>query len=467
MSRATIDNVKTTPKGKVKGPQIRTFRSAINYLNSLVNYERDTRAKYNDSNYSLSRMTRMLSALGNPQREFKAVHIAGTKGKGSTATMLAEMVRACSVKVGLYTSPHVVTVRERIVVGGRPVSERDFARAVGAVAEITARARVAEPTYFEVMTAAAFYHFARQGVDLAVVETGLGGRLDSTNVIAPEVVGITSISYDHTEQLGETLQLIATEKAGVIKDEVPVISAAQSEGVKQTLREVAADRAAPLRFADEHFEFSYRFEHSRYLGRHARICLTTPTSRFEHLHVPLLGEHQAMNCGLALTLLDVLKGRGFPIDDQKAMAGLAKVRLPGRMEIVSEQPRVLVDGAHNASSIAALVRAIGQNITYDSMIVIFGCHRDKDVDGMIQQIQLGADKIIFTSTSSPRSADPHDLAAEYTDRSGKMSQVADTLDEALQIAFGAVTREDLICITGSFYLVGKAKSLFGRSSRRS
>ncbi|HNQ21907.1 MAG TPA: folylpolyglutamate synthase/dihydrofolate synthase family protein [Phycisphaerae bacterium] len=418
------------------------------------------RASYNESNFSLARMKRLLTALGDPHRRFKSVHIAGTKGKGSTATMLAEMVRACGVKVGLYMSPHVVDIRERITVSGQMISERDFGRAIAAVAAIAAKARVPEPTYFEVLTAAAFHHFALAGVELAVVETGLGGRLDSTNVIQPEVVGITSISYDHMQQLGNTLPQIAREKAGVMKAQVPAVSAFQVASVKETLRAAAAEAGAPLRFADEDFEFTYRFEHSRALGRHARICLTTPNCRFEHLHVPLLGEHQAMNCGLALTLLDVLKTRGFPINEHKAMEGLAQVRLPGRMEIICEQPRVLVDGAHNAASVAALMRAVGQNIPYDSMIVIFGCNRDKDVAGMIQQVQLGADKIIFCSTGSPRSADPAELAAEYIERCGKMAQVAQNLEHALQIALGAVTREDLICITGSFYLVGEAKRRF-------
>jgi dihydrofolate synthase/folylpolyglutamate synthase len=235
--------------------------------------------------------------------------------------------------------------------------------------------------------------------------------------------------------------------------------------VRAVIREVAESAEAPLRFSDEETNFSYRFEFSRTMGRHARICLTTGNSRFEHLHVPLLGEHQATNCGLALTMLDALKARGFPIDDQKAMAGLSKVRLLGRMQIISEEPRVLVDGAHNAASISALMRAIGQHITYDSMVVIFGCHKDKDTSGMIRRLQLGADKIIFTQTPSPRSADPSELAAEYMERSGKMAQVAPNLEQAMHIALGAVTREDLICITGSFYIVAEAIRTFSTETR--
>ena len=189
--------------------------------------------------------------------------------------------------------------------------------------------------------------------------------------------------------------------------------------------------------------------------------MTTPESKFEHLHVPLLGEHQAISCGVALGLLDALKQRGLRIDDQEAMGGLADVRLAGRMELIAEEPRVLVDGAHNGASVEALMRAIGQNIPYDSMVVIFGCGSDKDIDGMLGRIRYGADKIIFTRSRSPKAVEPQDLADRFVATTGKMAQVAETLSEAVEIAKRAVTREDLICITGSFYLVGEAKKLLG------
>jgi dihydrofolate synthase/folylpolyglutamate synthase len=269
-------------------------------------------------------------------------------------------------------------------------------------------------------------------------------------------VGLTNISFDHVAQLGSTLEAIAREKAGIIKKNIPIISAPQRPNVKEVFTQAAEAATAPLRFADEEVDFSYRFEFSRDAGRHARICVTTPTSRFEHVQVPLAGEHQAVNCSVALRMLDVLKQRGFPIDDQRAVAGLANVNLPGRMQIIRENPRILVDGAHNAASIDALMRAIGQNITYDSMVVIFGCNKDKDISGMIRRIQLGADKVIFTASSSPRSAEPAELAAQYMEVSGKMAQVGRNLDEAMHIATGAISREDIVCITGSFYLVADA-----------
>ncbi len=456
MTRATILRQKTQPKKNISPQEIRTFRSAVRYLNSLTNYERVARAQYTPSNFSVARMTRILSALGRPHRSFKSVHIAGTKGKGSTATMLAGMLTACGFKVGLYTSPHILNIRERIVINGKMIPESAFARAVAAVAEVTTKARVSAPTYFEVITAAAFRYFAAEEVDIAVVETGMGGRLDATNVLMPEVVGITSISYDHTPQLGDDLMSIAREKAAIIKKGSAVVSAPQAADAREMIHEAAMGANATLRYSNEEVDFSYRFEFSRSAGRHARICMTTPTSRFEHLHVPLLGEHQATNCCLALRMLDVLKSRGFAVDDQQAMVGLSQVQLKGRMQIICDEPQILVDGAHNAASIYALMRAIGQHIPYDSMVVIFGCQKDKDIAGMIHRLQVGADKMIFTHSGSPRSADPAELAARYTEHTGKMAQVGETIEEAMRIATSAITPEDLICITGSFYLVGKA-----------
>jgi dihydrofolate synthase/folylpolyglutamate synthase len=293
-----------------------------------------------------------------------------------------------------------------------------------------------------------------------VVETGLGGRLDSTNVLSPDVCGLTSISMDHTQQLGRTLDKIASEKAGIFKKSIPAISVPQSAEVEGVLKTAAKTSKTPLRFAGKDIDFSYRFESSRASGPHTRVCVTTPTSRFEHLPVPLLGEHQALNCGLALALLDELRNRGFDkIDEEVAIDGLARTFLPGRMEIVCTDPRILVDGAHNAASISALMKAVGQNIPYDSMVVVFACASDKDIPGMLRELTFGADKIIFTSSAGPRSAKPKDLAAQFEEISGKTCQIAEDMEEAMATAVSAVSREDLICVTGSFYLVGQVKAL--------
>jgi len=226
----------------------------------------------------------------------------------------------------------------------------------------------------------------------------------------------------------------------------------------RVLKSHASSLKAPFSVTGKDIDFSYRFETSREHGPHMRICLTTQTSKFEHVRVPLHGTHQAINCGLALAMLDQLKSSGYEIDIEKATKALGDVTLAGRMEMICHDPRIMIDGAHNAASIRALMHAIGQNIPYDSMVVIFGCNSDKDIEGMLNELQYGADKVIFTSSSSPRAVSPQDLADIYGSICGKMYQTAVSLGEALKLAKSAVSKEDLICITGSFYLIGQAKT---------
>jgi len=450
-----------TARTKIKrSGAITTYKSALSFLFSNTNYESATRLRYNEDTFSLDRMYRLLDGLANPHEKLSSVHVAGTKGKGSTCTMLSEMLRANGYKVGLYTSPHVLDLRERIRVNGTMISEAALTRLIRKVAPVVRRMKDDPPTFFEILTGLAFVHFVNEKVDLAVIETGLGGRLDSTNVLKPEAVGITNISLDHQQQLGQSISMIAKEKAGIFKRGVPAVSVQQDKEAMSALRRAANRAGALLRFTGKEIDYSCRFESSRTLGPHNRICVTTPTSRFEHLPVPLLGEHQAVNCSLALSLLDCLKTRGFEIDDAQAVTGLPRTKLPGRMELIWHDPRVLVDGAHNAASIRALIQATGQHIPYDSMVVILGCCEDKDVHGILEQLQYGADKAIFTRVNSPRSMHPEDLAEKYGDICGKMCQTAPNLKEALRIAKPAVGNDDLICVTGSFYLVGEAKMLF-------
>ena len=438
-----------------------SYKEALNYLFAKTDYEKQQHLRYNVTTFSLGRMENLLSLLGDPHNKIRTVHIAGTKGKGSTATMLAKMLEANNYKVGLYTSPHVVHLHERIVVNSKMISEAEMLGLLNRIYEpVEKLSKTDPPTFFEVMTALAFMYFLDKAVDIAVIETGMGGRLDSTNVIHPEVVGITSLSIDHQQQLGKTIDSIAREKAGIFKPGVPAITVQQDPAAMRVLKSQALAVKAPLSVTGTDIDFSYRFETSREHGPHTRICLTTPTSKFEHLRVPLYGNHQAINCGLALAMLDKLKESGYKIDNDKATAGLDKVWLAGRMEMICDDPRIMIDGAHNAASIRALIHAIGQNIPYDSMVVIFGCNSDKDIEGMLRELQYGADKVIFTRSNSVKAASPQDLADMYTEICGKMYQTALALDDALRIAASAVSRGDLICITGSFYLIGQAKLRF-------
>jgi dihydrofolate synthase/folylpolyglutamate synthase len=444
-----------------KRKAFRSYKEALKYLYERTDYEKEKRLRYNVTTFNLARMEKLLSLIGNPHKKVPTVHIAGTKGKGSTATMLAKMLEANDYIVGLYTSPHLVHLHERIVVNSKMIRESEMLGLLNRIyAAVEKISKTEQVSFFEIMTAMAFMHFVDVDVDIAVIETGMGGRLDSTNVIRPEVVGITSLSFDHQHQLGETIGSIAKEKAGIFKRGVPIITVEQDPEALSVLKSHAIAVKAPLSVTGSDIDFSQRFETSREDGPHTRICLTTATSKFEHLRVPLYGKHQAINCGLALAMLDKLKESGYEIDDEKATEGLNDVSMTGRMEMICDDPRIMIDAAHNAASIRALIHAIGQNIPYDSMVMIFGCNSDKDVKGMLHQLQYGADKVIFTRSKSAKAMFPEDLAEIYTEMCGKMCQSATTLGEALRLAKSAVDREDLICITGSFYLIGQAKIRF-------
>lgn len=459
----TKKTAKATSKAEKVKPnrQFKTLKQGLEYLFSRTDYEKQSRLRYNVTTFSLERMEELLSFVANPHKKLATAHIAGTKGKGSTATMLARMLQANDYSVGLYTSPHVVDLHERIAINGKNISDSELLGLINRIyIAVEKMAKKDAPTFFEIFTAMAFMYFIDKKVDIAVIETGLGGRLDSTNVLSPAVVGITSISIDHQNLLGSTIDLIAKEKAGIIKKGIPVVTVPQEPAAMKEIKKAALAAKAPLMITGKDIDFSYRFESSREHGPHTRICLTTPTSRFEHLRVPLPGEHQAVNCGLALAMLDTLKTGGYKIDDSKAIEGLKNIQMLGRMEIIHNDPRILVDGAHNASSIKALVSAIGQHVPYDSMIMVFGCGQDKDVRGMLEQLQYGADKVIFTRSNSPKAMYPQDLADMYTEICGKMCQTAMSLREALRVASSAIGKEDLVCITGSFYLVGQAKVMF-------
>ncbi|MHC5002091.1 MAG: bifunctional folylpolyglutamate synthase/dihydrofolate synthase [Planctomycetota bacterium] len=465
MSKSTLSR-RSSRTETAPAAEITTYPGAVRYLLDRADFERMRVVRYDERLFKLDRIRQLLELLGNPHEQVRMVHVAGTVGKGSTVAMTAAMMQGCGYAVGQYTSPHLMDVRERITVNGQPISKAEFTELMRLAAEAAESAKI-EPTFFELMTAVAFKHFAEQAVDVAVVETGLGGRLDSTNVITPEVSIITHIDYDHTHLLGRTLPDIAREKAGIFKRGVPAVTFEQSPEVEAVLREVAEEVGAPLRIVNKDIEFSYRFGATEDLGPHTRVCLITDTSQFMHLPVPLPGEHQAVNCALALSAIDTLKASGFDFAEMPLLEGLGRTSTPGRMELVWTRPRILVDGAHNAAALAALMRCVGAHVPYDSMVCIFGCCEDKDAPALLDKVALGGDKIIFTrAKGTPRAADPHELQQQFSDMSGKMSQVARSLPEAIDLASRAVGRDDLIVVTGSFYLAGETKKHLAELERK-
>ena len=439
------------------------------YLNGLINVEKKRPSQVDRETFKLDRMRALLDVLGNPERSCRYVHVAGSKGKGSTVEMLQSCLSACQYAVGVFTSPHLIDVRERIRIGTEWILADDFARLLGDCGHAAAGLpkKHGPVTYFEMLTAIGLCHFAEQAVDIAILEVGLGGRLDSTNVITPDVCCVTAIQLEHTEILGDTLAKIAGEKAGIFKPGVPALTMEQAPEVMEVFRERAEDVGCPLLVLGEDIEFTHRFESSVELGPHVRVSLTSPRSTYEHLPVPLKGHHQAHNCGLALAVLDKLRERGFDAPEREVAVGLAETPGAGRLELAWTNPRILLDGAHTPDSVEALIRAIGSHLRYDSMVAVVGVPADKDVDGILDRVALGADKVIFTkAANNPRAADPADLERRFRDRHIKMTQVADTLKDAINAASRAVGRDDLIVVTGSFYLVGEAKMLLAEAEKR-
>lgn len=453
---------------KKKGPKLDTMAVALKWLLERTDVERISPSRLQADALKLDRMYELMELLENPHRAVRTVHVAGTKGKGSTCEMAAACLEECGYTVGLYTSPHLLDVRERIRLNRKSIRHEEFVAAAQRVADAAANLEEesGEPTFFELITAMAFTHFADQAVDVAVIEVGLGGRLDSTNVITPEVSAIASISLDHTQILGDTIEKIAREKAGIFKPSVPAIVVQQSDAVLSTMREVAESVGAPFQVVGKDIDVSVRFEATSNIGPHHRVSLTSPRNDFDHLPVPLKGEHMAWNCALALAIVDKLCERGFKTPAAKVTRGLATVTMPGRLELVGTSPRVVMDGAHNADSMNKLMKAIAAHIPSESMVVVFGCAADKDIDGMLKEVGAAADKVIFTRVpGNTRAADPKELARRLGD-TGKMSQIAEDVGEALQLARKAVGREDLICITGSLYLVGEVKKLLAAAAKR-
>jgi dihydrofolate synthase / folylpolyglutamate synthase len=425
---------------------LRRYSDALRFLNTFTDYERMA-STYAPGDYNLDRMRRLLCALGNPERAFLSLHIAGTKGKGSTAHMAEAILREAGYRTGLYTSPHLVDMRERIRLDGVPVGEAEFTRAM---AKMEPELRRLRPTYFETMTAAAFLIFARRKVDYAVVEVGLGGRLDATNVILPAACAITTIDYDHMDKLGHTLREIAGEKAGILKPGIPSVSSPQAPEARKVL--LARARLCSS-FGGLYFP---RFQ-VRPRGDVLRFTVEGMGGRRHGLALPVLGEHQAANAATAIALVD---RSGARCSLEVVRRALAKVRLPGRVEVLGRRPWLIVDAAHNPVSARALAGAL-RGVPRRRTILVFGASADKDYGGMLRTLLPGTDLAIFTRAMNPRAAAPSDLMRRAR---GRAAVSAGSVARALGMARKAAGPQDAIVVTGSFYVAGEALALLSRRS---
>jgi dihydrofolate synthase/folylpolyglutamate synthase len=452
-----------------------TRAAALVWLDQRLNFERTTPTAAAGRGFELGTMRRLLRELGSPERAFRVVHVAGTKGKGSTVAMLAGALTAAGHRVGCYLSPHVHALEERISVGGRPIAAADLVRAFAEVIPVVDRLDAAAgrgqrgPTWFEVLTAVAFVHFARSGIELAVLETGLGGRLDATNLSRPVISIITSISLDHTRLLGKTITAIATEKAGIIKRGCPVIAAAGSPAADVVIAATAAQKRArlfqlgrdfscvalpeppgdrgesqPPRFAVEVIDRSPRMP--------PRLSAAA-----EPYTIGMAGAHQAINAGIVAVAARLLATLGWRMPAAAVAAGIRDTQLPARVEIRSQKPLVIVDAAHNVDSMRALMAAISP-LTEQRRprVLVFAASGDKQIEAMLATARGQFDRTIVTQyRTNPRAAPVQRLVAAARGAGLRRVQVADDPAAAMRVARRLVGPDGMVCAAGSFFLAAE------------
>jgi dihydrofolate synthase/folylpolyglutamate synthase len=421
-----------------------TYQEALDYLASLGKF---------GMNFGLGRIEKLLALMGNPERRYKTVHVTGTNGKGSTTAMLAAILRAAGVRAGMYTSPHLSDYTERFVIDGQPIGRAELAAAVCHTRGFV-DAMVAEgwehPTEFEVLTAAAFHYFAAAGVEYAVIEVGLGGLLDSTNVITPAVSVITNVALEHTDRCGDTVAAIAAHKAGIIKPGVPAVTAARGEALDVIRREADA-KGAPLAvlgrdfYAESAGMDGWRQQVSFVSRRHGDL------GRFA---VSLLGHHQAENAAVAIMAALVLADADKRVSPAAVRDGLAAVRWPGRFEVVPGRPLTIIDGAHNPAGAAVLRATLDEVFPGRPVVFVLGILADKDIAGVTAALVGGVDRVVAVKPLSERAAEPAAvLRGLAADRSAAAGTVAAGVDLAREMA----GPDGLVCVAGSLYLVGPAR----------
>lgn len=393
----------------------------------------------------LTSIRRLMRGLGNPQDRYRVVHVAGTNGKGSVAAMVSSILVQTGLRVGLYTSPHLLRFNERIQINGHPVTDHEVVEAARAVQRIYTQGE--PPTFFECATAMAFYHFAKAGVDVAVLETGMGGRFDATNLVHPEVSIITNLAVEHTEYLGCTLARIAREKAGIIKEGAGVVTGVTQESARRVIQTQAREKGVPLVRLGR--DIRVRRDNG---GRFSCRCAG---NRWAGLDVGLFGRYQIDNAALALGAVSLLRQKGWEISDEAVRTGLKMVHWPGRLQVVRQHPLIILDGAHNPAAVRALCRFLRSRKTWRRLVLVVGILKDKAWKPMLRELARACDTMILTRPRYERAGNPGRFA-HFVRSLNRPAIVCDDVDTALSTAVGHVTADDAVCVTGSLYTVGEA-----------
>ena len=438
------------------------YQQAEDYIFSYTDYEKAP-MPHDPAFYDLRRVEELLTRLGNPHLAARSVHIAGTKGKGSVAAMVASALSVSGYTTGLYTSPHLHIWRERMRVNGGPISEEEFVALVEKlkpeVEAVNRKATYGQLTTFELLTALGFAFFKRKGAEFQVLEVGMGGTFDATNVITPEVGIITSISLDHTEVLGNSLAEVAGEKAGIIKPGSIVVTSPQPDEVARVIEEACLNRGAELiRVGSDVTWRSLGFDSDR-----QSLQVKGRLNDYK-LSIPLLGQYQLENAAVAVAALEVLAEKGFKISRDSIVNGLAKVNWPGRLQILSRHPLLVVDGAHNPDSAQKLKQSLEQYFNFDRAILVIGVSCDKDIAGIVSELAPLFGKVIVTRSRHPRAMAPPPIVAEFA-RHGAEVEVAEDVSTALTLALGMAGARDLVCVAGSLFVVGEAIEQANRQGR--
>jgi dihydrofolate synthase/folylpolyglutamate synthase len=443
------------------------YQEALDYLYSFVDYSLTRNFRYSPEKFDLARMAQVLRLLGNPERAYKVIHVAGTKGKGSTAALIAGAVQAAGLRVGFYTSPHLQDYVERIQVNRQNISHADFTALIEELKPVVTQ--VERLTTFEITTALAFLYFARMDCDVAVVEVGLGGRLDATNVVDPLVSVITSLSMDHMAVLGDTLAKIAAEKAGIIKYNRPLVISPQRDEARQVVEQTAADRNAPLTRVGKDYLFApwahslegqsllvWRAEEQGLVDLFIESGGQTDWQPVR-LHIPLLGYHQVQNAATAYAALQVAKEQGLPVSQEAICGGFARVEWPGRFEVLQRSPLLIVDSAHNRDSALRLRLALDDYFPGRAAILLFGASEDKDITGMFEELIPRVSRVVVTQSVHPRALDAEELVA-LAHRYGCPAQSFVPVEAALAAALDLAEREEaLVVAAGSLFLAAAVR----------